>query len=200
MKLNIQLFADSDTEVSINFKNSITGEKKLKEYAENLKIVNAILKGMDTSKVKDIESSASELKDIAKSTKDIEKRSKIAFNYGVITKFASGLKRLASSFGSLTKQSFDYLENFNLFQVAFQGNYTSAEKFINKMSEMYGLDESWLTQTVGKFKQLTNAMNLTAETGEKVSTLLTQMSLDISSLYNVDIDRAASVLQSSLAG
>lgn len=191
---------NNDTEVSIKFKNQVTGEKKLKEYAETLKVVNSVLSGMNTSLVKDIETSAKATKDITKDVSSMSKKVGIAFNYSLITKFAGGIRKLGSSFSALTKQSFDYLENFNLFQVAFNGNYNSAERFINKMSEMYGLDESWLTQTVGKFKQLTNAMNLTAETGEKVSTLLTQMSLDISSLYNVDIDRAASTLSSAMAG
>lgn len=191
---------NNETDVSIKFKNQITGEKKLERYAEQLKIVNAVLKGMDTSKVKDVESSASTIKDIAKSTNEMSRRTKIAFDYALVSRFASGIKRLASSFGSLTKQSFDYLENFNLFQVAFKGNYDSATRFVNKMAEMYGLDESWLIQTTGKFKQLANAMGVTEEVGERVSQLLTEMSLDISSLYNVDFSRASSVLQSSLAG
>jgi len=87
-----------------------------------------------------------------------------------------------------------------LFQVAFDGNYKSADRFIKKMSEMYGMDESWLTRTVGIFRQLSNAMNLSAENGERLSTLMTQMSLDISSLYNIDVEKASSTLQSALAG
>ena len=191
---------NNDTEVSIKFKNQVTGEKKLKDYAETLKHINSILLGLNSKSTKDLDASAKNTKDISGDISNISRKTNIAFNYNLISKFASGIKRLASSFGSLTKESFDFLENFNLFQVAFNGNYTSAERFVNKMSEMYGLDESWLIQTTGKFKQLANAMGVTEETGEKVSKLLTQMSLDISSLYNVDFDRASSVLQSSLAG
>lgn len=198
MKLDIQLFADA--EVSIKFDNKVTGEGKLKKYAESLKVINSVLAGMNTATIKDIESSADAIQSIAKNTETTSNKIKLAFNFSLLTRAASAFKKLGSAFTSMAKQSFDYLENFNLFQVAFNGNYKSAERFINKMSEMYGLDESWLTQTVGKFKQLTNAMNLTAETGEKVSQLLTQMSLDISSLYNVDIDRAASTLASAMAG
>ena len=190
----------NDAEVSIKFNNKVTGEGKLKKYAESLKIINSVLSGMNTGVIKQIDSSANDIKNIAKDTESTSKRVKLAFDYALITKAASAIKKVGAGFSKLAKESFDYLENFNLFQVAFNGNYRSAERFINKMSEMYGLDESWLTQTVGKFKQLTNAMNLTAETGEKVSKLLTQMSLDISSLYNVDIDKAASTLSSAMAG
>ena len=191
---------NNEAEVSIKFKNGITGEKKLKEYAETLKSINSILSGLNGKSTKDLETSANNTQDISKDVSNISKKANLAFNYSLISKFASGIKRLGSAFSSLSKQSFDYLENFNLFQVAFNGNYNSAERFVNKMTEMYGLDESWLTRTVGNFKQLTNAMNLTAETGEKVSTLLTQMSLDISSLYNIDIERASETLRSAMAG
>lgn len=190
----------NDTEVSIKFKNSITGEKKLEKYAEQLKIINSVLSGLDAGKIKQLQDSASSIQSMDSNVKDLRNQASAAFDYLKITKFYGAIKKLGAGFASLSKKSMDYLENFNLFQVAFNGNYNSAEKFINKMSEMYGLDESWLTQTVGKFKQLTNAMNLTADTGEKVSKLLTQMSLDISSLYNVDIDKAASTLSSAMAG
>ena len=199
MKLDIQLFAE-DAEVSIKFNNKVTGEGKLKKYAETLKTINAVMAGMNTGVAKQLQSSASSVSQIDTSVSDINNKVGAAFNVLAVTKYASAIKKLGAGFTSLAKQSMDYLENFNLFQVAFNGNYNGAERFINKMTEMYSLDESWLTQTVGKFKQLTNAMNLTAETGEKVSTLLTQMSLDISSLYNVDIDKAASTLSSAMAG
>lgn len=190
----------NDAEVSIKFKNQVTGEKKLEKYAESLKVISSVLKGIDTGMARQIESSASDIKDIATSTSKINKNTTTMFNFTKIKIGLGLIKKLGAVLTSTSKKSFDFLENFNLFQVAFAGNYKSAERFINKMSEMYGLDESWLTRTVGNFKQLTNAMNLTAETGEKVSTLLTQMSLDISSLYNVDIDRAAETLRSAMAG
>ena len=193
----------NDTEVSITFKNSVTGEKKLERYVENLKVINAVSKGMNTGALKNIDSSASSLKNIEGSTKSISKAAsvtKLSATLNILKEVVNVVKKLGEVMVKTSKKSFDFLENFNLFQVAFNGNYKSAERFINKMTEMYGLDESWLTQTVGKFKQLSNAMNLTAETGEKVSKLLTEMSLDISSLYNVDIDRAASTLSSAMAG
>lgn len=190
----------NDAEVSIKFKNQVTGEKKLEKYSQTLSHINSILSGMDMGMARQLSQSAGTTKNISNDVSEMSKKVNIAFNYSLISKFVGAIKKLGSAFATLSKKSFDFLENFNLFQVAFQGNYNSAERFINKMSEMYGLDESWLTQTIGKFKQLTNAMNLSAETGEKVSELLTQMSLDISSLYNIDIDRAAATLSSAMAG
>lgn len=198
MKLNIQLFAD--TEVSIKFNNKITNDKDLEKYAETLTRINSVLSGINSGVIKELDKSATSISGIDKNISDMSNKVGVAFNVTAISKFAGAIKKLGAGFTALAKQSFDYLENFNLFQVAFEGNYTNAEKFVNKLTEMYGLDESWLTKTAGHFKQLSNAMGLTAETGEKVSQLLTQMSLDISSLYNVDIERAASTLSSAMAG
>ena len=138
---------NNEAEVSLKFKNSITGEKKLKEYAETLTKINSVLSGINRGSISSLDKAASGTKDLGEGISNISKKVNTAFNYGLITKFAGAIKKLGSSFTSLAKQSFDYLENFNLFQVAFNGNYKSAERFINKMSEMFGLDESWLKAT-----------------------------------------------------
>ncbi len=149
---------------------------------------------------KEIQNISSNLKPVNKDLEQISKTTKIAFSYTAIREFTRALSRAFKVLSSFATKSSDYLENINLFQVAFDNSYNSAERFINKLTEMYGLDESWLTRTVGIFKQLSNAMNLSAEQGTRLSTLLTQMSIDISSLYNIDIERASSTLQSALAG
>ena len=198
---------NNQTDVSIKFKNSVTGEEKLKRYSNTLLTIKSVLSGIDIKKTDQIKQAATSTKDV---TSQIEKTSEVtdvlgkkldaAFNVSVIKKFGSALGNTYKNIIKFTNASSDYLENFNLFQVAFDGSYQAAEKFVDKMTDMYGLDESWGIKTVGIFKQLSNAMNLSVEQGTKLSTLLTQMSVDISSLYNIDIDRASSVLQSSLAG
>ena len=191
---------NNDTEVSIKFKNQVTGEAKLEKYAETLSKIKAFADSVDTAKLKEIADASKNTKDLSKETKDMAKNVNMAFNFGVVKKFVGGLKSTFTQLGKITDKSADYLENINLFRVAFKGVYDEAEKFVNEMSEMYGLDESKLTNTVGIFKQLTNAMNLSTEQGTKLSKLLTQMTVDISSLYNIDVEKASSVLQSSLAG
>lgn len=191
---------NNQTDVSIRFSNSVTGEKKLEKYAQTLTTIKAVMNGINTGVGKELEKSASNTKDISNDVSTMSNITKLAFNYTTVREFSRMLSRTVSEMTRLITKSTEYLENINLYQVAFDGNYESADRFIDKMTEMYGLDESWLTRTVGIFKQLANAMNVSAETGEKLSTLLTQMSLDISSLYNVDMERASSVLQSAMAG
>ena len=189
-----------DNEVSIKFKNSVTGENKLERYKKTLTEINSVLSGLNTGVVKELESSASKTNNISNDVKDIAKKTNLAFNYTTVRAFTRGLQRLTQSLGSFINKSSTYYENLNLLQVAFNGNTKEADKFVNKLSEMYGLDESWGYRTVGIFKQLSNAMGLTAKMGDKVSRTLTQFAIDTSSLYNIDTNDAVSILTSSLAG
>ena len=190
----------NQTEVSIRFKNYVNGEKKLEKYAETLAKIRSVTSGIDNGMIKNVKESATSTEKINKDVKDMSKYIKLAFNYTTVREFSRALNRVFTTMSNLATKSSDYLENINLFQVAFDNTYRNAEQFVNKLNEMYGLDESWLIRTVGIFKQLSNAMNLSTEQGTKLSTLLTQMSIDISSLYNIDIERASSVLQSAMAG
>ena len=191
---------DNQTEVSIKFKNSVTGEKKLEEYAETLQKIKSVVGSIDKGAAQQIEQSAKSNKNMNNEMEKMSKNFNLAFNYTALRTFARGLSKVVEGFSSMTAKSTAFLEDFNLFQVAFRGNYTEATKFVNKLSEMYGLDEDWLVKTTAQFKQLSNAMGLANETGEKVSKLMTEMAIDISSLYNIDVDRASSVLQSAMAG
>ena len=197
-----------DKEIGLTIKNKVTNLKKLQEYSKELEKIKDNLKSIPTNmKLPTTKDYSAQLDKISKSldgmksrTDKFDKSSKVAFSVGRVMLFANSLKRVLTTLSRFSKKSMDYVENINLYQVAFDGAYESADRFINKTSEMYGLDESQLTKTVGIFKQLTNAMNIATDTGEKLSTLLTQMSIDISSLYNVNLERAQSVLQSALSG
>ena len=188
---------NNETSVSIKFSNSVTGEKKLEKYAETLSKINSILGAIDTGKAKGMENS---LKEPTKDANKLEKGLSTAFNTAKITTFIASINKLTKTMSGYTKKSATYLENINLLDVAFNSNTNEAKKFVNTLSEMYGLDESWGYKTVGIFKQLANAMGLADEVGTKMSKTLTQLAIDTSSLYNIDVEDTVSILQSALAG
>lgn len=195
---------DNQTSVSIKFTNSVTGEKKLERYAETLKQINGIIGAMDKGKIKQIskqlDNQSASAKKVTGETQQMAKSINTAFSVGKIAQFGKMFQNLVTKMSSFTKKSADFAENWNLLDVAFNGATKEAEKFVNTMTEMYGLDESWGYRTVGLFKQLSNAMGLTGEVGTDLAKTLTQLSVDLSSLYNVDVDDAVSKLQSALAG
>lgn len=191
-----------DNEVKLTFRNEIRGStvKTLERYKETLVQINSVLNGLNMGTAKELEDSVNNTKDISKALNDVKKKTDVAFNYTAIRTFKRKLQQLTQTLGSFINKSSTYYENLNLLQVAFDGNTKEADKFVNKLSEMYGLDESWGYRTVGIFKQLSNAMGLTAEMGDKVSRTLTQFAIDTSSLYNIDTNDAVSILTSALAG
>lgn len=110
------------------------------------------------------------------------------------------LKRIASGLSGCAKASADYVENLNLLDVAFGKSSQSAQNFIDKVSGVFGLDESALTRQLGLFRQIGNSLNIDSENADKLAKNLTKMQLDMSSLYNIDFSKAGTILQSALAG
>lgn len=189
-----------NNEVSFKFSNKIENLNKLEKYSKLLSQIQSISKGIDKGTVKEISEGAKNVSSLNKEASKTDSILSKAFSLGKVTAFLGTLKNVTKAISNYTSKSSAYTENLNLYAVAFDGATESADKFVNKLTEMYGLDESWLVRTTGIFKQLSNAMALSTEQGTKLATLMTQMSIDISSLYNIDIERASNVLQSSLAG
>jgi hypothetical protein len=198
-----------EKQIGIKIRTSLSGasEARLTKFANNLERIQAFSKGVDMGALKQISDTSSNFEGTSKNIDNIGKSVKTAFNVVGIKAFLSTSRELVRTISNLTAKSAEFTENLNLYQVAFKEIGKSVEestresdKFINKLSEMYGLDESWLTRTTGTFRQLANAMKLGNQEATQLATLMTQMSIDISSLYNLDINRASSVLQSSLAG
>lgn len=99
-----------------------------------------------------------------------------------------------------TKKSADYVEALNLLDVAFNNDTRSIREFTSTFAETLNLDEKTLIDAAGHFKVLSQSMNMANETGEKFSKLLTQMTLDVSSLYNIDFNKAQTALQYAVEG
>jgi hypothetical protein len=188
------------TDIGISFKNSVSGEKKLEKYAETLSRINSALAGIDKGKVKEVEQTAKSFKEIEKTNEKVKNVKGGLFDVATITALVHSFKSLTKTFSKMVSQSANYLENMNLLDVAFNNNTKEAKQFVNTLTEMYGLDESWGYKTIGLFKQLSNAMGLADETGTTLAKTLTALSIDLASLYNVNTQSAVEKLTSALAG
>ena len=94
---------DNQTTVSIKFTNNVTGQKKLEEYAETLKMINSFLSSIDIGKSSALEQAAKNtnnissnetkdnIKDVSKSLKDIFGTSKIIVFSKVFGKVVKGM-------------------------------------------------------------------------------------------------------------
>lgn len=208
-------------EVSLKFSNTVSGDKKLKDYEKRLENIYSYLSAINAGQTKAIKQVKNATKDLGNETdKTNEKQQRLAnslktaLNVGNAYAFLRISTKLGKTFGDLINKSSSYIENLNLLEVAYAdidrktGQFNRSieesskeiEDFISKMADVYGLDESKLTRQFGIFKQLANAMKLPTETASNLSELMVKMTNDIASLYNLDIDRASNALQSALAG
>lgn len=122
------------------------------------------------------------------------------FDTGKIALYGKVLKETTQKVVELTKVSSDYIETLNVLNVAFNGNTEDIRKFTSTIADTLNLDDSTLIKTASSFKTLANSMNYTNDVGEKFSKLFTQMTVDVSSLYNLDFDRTRNMLQTALMG
>jgi len=212
---------DNEKEVSIKFSNEISNEKALKEYEQRLQNIYGMLGAMKDGRKNAIQPMTKETKNLKKetdnTTKAINKMGKqfsLAFNTSALMNFTKATYSLFKTMLKMGSASSAYIENINLLEVAYAKitdqteDYNKAVKesskavkeYIDKMSKVYGFDESRLTRSFGIFKQMANAMKLPSETAEELSEHLVKMSNDIASLYNIDLSRAENALQSALSG
>ena len=98
------------------------------------------------------------------------------------------------------KESISYIENLNLFRVAMGESVEEGLKFVNTMSEIYGMDPSNLYRYTGYFYELTDAIGMADDASATLSLSLTKASNDIASLFNVPIEQVVNNLASGMQG
>lgn len=108
--------------------------------------------------------------------------------------------RIGQWLASAAKESIDFAENLNLFTVAMGNSVDMGLKFVNTMSELYGMDPSNLYRYSGYFYQLTDAIGMTADASAVLSLSMTKAANDIASLFNVDIGTVVDNLASGMQG
>ncbi len=94
----------------------------------------------------------------------------------------------------------DYVETVNLFQVSMGEYYDEAFEYAQLVSEKLGIDPAQWMKAQGVFMSMAKGFGVTEKQAYELSEGLTELSYDISSLYNEDTQRSIERLQSALAG
>lgn len=94
----------------------------------------------------------------------------------------------------------EYVENVNLFQVSMGEFYDEAAAYAQLVSDKLGVDPSRWMRTQGVFMSIASGFGVSREQAYALSEGLTELSYDLSSLYNEDVTSSAQRLQSALAG
>ena len=107
-----------------------------------------------------------------------------------VTKYAS----------SAFKESNDYVEAVNLFNVTMGKGTEAAQKYANELQNLMGIDSKEWMSYQGSFNQLLNGFGIDDEKSNQMSQQLTQIAYDLSSLWNTDVETAFQKVQSGMSG
>ena len=110
------------------------------------------------------------------------------------------VKGIASVVGGWITESNAYIENLNLFTVAMGEYAAEAQEYAEQVGALMGIDPSEWMRNQGVFMSMANGFGLAREQAYALSEGLTEISYDLSSLYNEDVEQSALRLQSALSG
>lgn len=132
-----------------------------------------------------------------KITKDVNVMDKIlkGLSFGAITQ---SFKQLTKNIMDSTQKFADYIEDLNVLKVAFEDTADEAKNMVENIASITGYDEATLVRMTATFRQLSSTLGLANKDADLLSTNLTKMALDISSLYNLDLNTAKYALQGAL--
>lgn len=102
--------------------------------------------------------------------------------------------------GRSISSSIKYMENLNLFTVAFGEATDQAWEFSNAMASAFGINPANLTRTAGLFYQVSTSLGLTNDKAMTLAKNWTKLAYDISSMYNIGFDEAVTKLMAGLVG
>lgn len=98
------------------------------------------------------------------------------------------------------KNASNMIEASNLFNVVMKDSVVEGNRWISTLSEMSGMDITGLKSITGLFYEMGAAVEMPSASAIKLSQSLTELSLDISSLFNVDLETVTSNLTSGIRG
>ena len=109
-------------------------------------------------------------------------------------------KSAANVMGSWYNESNEYIETLNLFNVTMGDGAEAASEFAEKVQDLIGIDiKDWM-QYQGVFKNLTSGFGVASKDADVMSKNLTQLSYDMASFFNTDVETAFDKLSSAMSG
>ena len=125
---------------------------------------------------------------------------KLARNISKWRTLYSVFQNVANTMSNWFKASNDYVETLNLFNVTMGDGAKAAKSFADNVSEVMGIDVAEWMNYQGTFKQLTSGFGVVEDTANTMSQNLTQLSYDLASFFNTDVETAFDKLSSAMAG
>jgi hypothetical protein len=109
-------------------------------------------------------------------------------------------RSVANTMGSWFNESNEYIETLNLFNVTMGDGASAAYEYAESVQRLIGIDiKDWM-QYQGVFKNLTSGFGVASKDANIMSQNLTQLSYDMASFFNTDVETAFDKLSSAMSG
>ena len=203
-QLNIELTADSKSassaidQLTKNLERLKTALGPLANV--NVKVSNSFNKA--TNNITKTSSAMNTYKNAAdkatKSTQSLAQR--MAQKISTTRTLVSVFQNLANTFADWFNESNEYIETVNLFKVTMGDASGEALEFAENVSKAMGIDVADWMQYQGTFKNLTAGFGVASDKANIMSQNLTQLSYDMASFFNTDVETAFDKLSSAMSG
>ncbi len=203
-QLNIELTANSK-DASSAIDNLTKKLERLKASLGPLANINVKVSNSFNNTTKNINKTSNAMQNAAnkanKSGKSFQKfTDKLAQNISKTRTLTGAFKSAANTMASWFTESNEYIETLNLFNVTMGEGATEARKYAETVSNAMGIDVAEWMQNQGIFKNLAAGFGVVEEDANEMSQNLTQLSYDMASFFNTDVETAFDKLSSAMAG
>ena len=203
-ELNIQITADS--QAATNAVDGLIGglerlKKTLNTFGSAGKKINKSFNDIEFSANKS-KSALSLFGNIANNTSNSMKglTDRLAQNISKWRTLFSVVHNVANKMGEWFSESNDYIETLNLFKVTMGDGADAAYEYAESVQKLMGVDIAEWMNYQGTFKNLTSGFGVVEKDANTMSQNLTQLSYDMASFFNTDVETAFDKLSSAMAG
>lgn len=117
-----------------------------------------------------------------------------------LNKVGNFMRKFTAKCGEWFRESNDYIESLNLFNVSMGSGAYNAQQFAESIEDIMGLDlKEWMNYQ-GSFNQIFEGFGLDDDISFQMSQQLTQLSYDLSSYANIPVENAFKKIQSGISG
>ena len=115
----------------------------------------------------------------------------------------SGMSALRTVYNTLKKfvgESTSYTENLNLFNTSMGEYAESAKTYAENVGDLMGIDPSEWMRNQGILMTLATGFGIAGDRASEMSTKLTQLTYDLSSFHNIDVEEMMQKVKSGFSG
>ena len=136
---------------------------------------------------------------LKKEKKQVEDTTKSWSKYlAKITSVTIVARKLGRFVASAIQESANYVENLNLFAVAYGETYQQQIDWALDIADAYGLASNEVLRFAGTFRELSTSLGLVSDTADLVTKTVTNLGYDLSALFNTTVENAMEKLQSGI--